>query len=133
MLLQGSGDWLRSNICATFRCENLLGAGIGVLSSILHPKITVYQCVSFGSPSQPVRQRIRRRTVTLYFNLHWNSQIHAFGSQRMSNLISFYHCVELRSSNAQGCQALKCRSRCHCVIVLFSRLGRQQSRCPRRL
>ena len=61
--------------------------------------------------------RIRRRTVALYFNLHWDSQILVHGPQGQSNLTSFHHCVEIRISNAQCCQTLKRRSRLHGVVT----------------
>ena len=38
--------------------------------------------------------------------------------------MSFYHCEELRFSHAQRCQALKCRSRFHCVIPNLSHQSR---------
>ena len=38
------------------------------------------------SCSQSIRQRIRRRTVTLYFNLHWNFQILVHRSQGIVQL-----------------------------------------------
>ena len=75
------------------------------------------------SCSQSIRQRIRRRTVTLYCNLHWNSQILVQRSQDWSNLTSFHHCVELRFSNAQGC--LKSESRFHSVIARLSHQSRR--------
>ena len=70
------------------------------------------------SCSQSIRQRIRRRTVTLYFNLHWNSQILVHRSQDKSNSTCFLHCVELRFSNAQG--FLKSGSRFHSVNASLS-------------
>ena len=56
---------------------------------------------------------IRRRTVALFFDLDCNSQILVYRSQGWSNLTFVHHCVELRFSNAQCCQALKRRSRFH--------------------
>ena len=41
-------------------------------------------------------KEIRRRTITLYFNFHGNSQILEHRSQGSSNLTSFHHCVKLR-------------------------------------
>ena len=67
----------------------------------------------------------RRGAVTLYFNLHWNSQILVNGSQGLSNLTSFHHCAELRFPNAQGCQALKCGPRFHDVITSLSHQSRR--------
>ena len=59
-----------------------LDTEISVLYSFLHPKISCINMFRSGSCSQPIRLRICRRAVTLYFNLHWNSQILAYGSQR---------------------------------------------------
>ena len=79
--------------------------------------------------SQSIHPRIRRRTVTLYFNLHGNSQILVDRSQGWSNLTSFHHCIKLRFSNAQCCQALKSRSGFHCVVP---NLGHQSRRALHR-
>ena len=54
------------------------------------PRVNVLRSLSC---SQSIRQRIRRRTVTLYFNLHWNSQILVHRSQGYSNLTFFNHSV----------------------------------------
>ena len=70
-----------------------------------------------GSCSKPIRQRNRRRTVTLNFKFRWNSQIHVYRSQGESNLTSFHHCLELRFFHAQRCQALLCGSRFHSVCA----------------
>ena len=86
------------------------------------PRVNVYRSLSCP---QSIRQRIRRRTFTLYFNLHWNSQILVHRSQRQSNLTSFHHCVKLRFSNAQCCQALKRRSRFHSVVTDLSHQSRR--------
>ena len=113
---------------------------VPVLDSFLHPAVPRVDVFRSLSCSQSIRQRIRCRTVTLYFNLHWTSQEHR--SQWSSNLTSFHRWVKLRLSNAQCCQALTRRSRLHSVVTDLShhsrralppRLGRQQSRCPRRL
>ena len=77
------------------------------------------------SCSQSIRQRIRHRTVAVYFNLQWDSQILVHRSQGQSNLTSFHHCVKLRFSNTQCCQALERRSRLHSVVTNL----RYQSRC----
>ena len=46
-----SRDWLRSNICANFRGEDVLDTEVSVLYSFLYLKTIVYQCVSFGCPA----------------------------------------------------------------------------------
>ena len=54
---------------------------VSVLDSFLYPevpRVNVFRSLSY---SQSIRQRIRRRTVTLYFNLHWNSQTLVHRSQ----------------------------------------------------
>ena len=84
------------------------------MNSFLYPKVPRVKVFRSVSYSQSIRQRIRRRTVTLYFNLHWDSQVLVYRSQGLSNLTSFHHCVKLRFSNAQGCQALKRGSRFQC-------------------
>ena len=83
---------------------------------------------------QPIRQRLLQRTVTLDFNFHSNAQTSVSRSQGHSNLTSFHHCVELRFSHAQRCQALKCGSRSHCVDpicatnpVVFLETGSEKS------
>ena len=73
--------------------------------------------------SQSIRQRIRRRTVTLYFNFQLNSQILVHRSQ--PDLTSFHCCAKLRLSNAQCCQALKRRSRFHSVVTDLSHHSRR--------
>ena len=83
LLWYKSTDWLCSDICYTFF------AGVSV-------------CFVSWSPSQPIRQIICCRAVPLYLNLHWNSQIHVYGSQVWSNLTSFHHCAELRFSQRSG-------------------------------
>ena len=93
------------------------------------------------SCSQPIRSRIGRRTVIFCFNLLWNSQILVPRSQRQSNSTSFHHCVKIRFSDAQCCQALKRRYRFQCGYQSelpipscpSSRLESPQKRCPRRL
>ena len=78
-----------SNICAVLRCKHLLDTEVSVLDSLLYsevPRVNVFRSLSC---SQSIRQRIRRRTVTLYFHLHWNSQISVHRSQVQSNLTSF--------------------------------------------
>ena len=51
------------------------------LNSFLYPKVPRVNVFRSISCSPSIRQRIRRRTVTLYFNLHWNSQILVHRSQ----------------------------------------------------
>ena len=100
-----------------FRCRHLLDIEISILNGVLAPKYRVSVCFVRGHLSQPIRQIICCRAVPLYLNLHWNSQIHVYGSQVWSNLTSFHHCAELRFSNAQGCKALKSGSRFYSVIA----------------
>ena len=86
------------------------------------------------SCSQSIRQRIRRRTVTLYFNLHWNSQILVHRSQDKSNSTSFHHCVKLRFSNALDPDFSVIANLSHQYHRAFSRDWiRQRKRSPRRL
>ena len=76
MLLQyWSRDWFCSNICAVLRCRNLLDTVISILDSFLHPEVPRVNVLRSLSCSQSIRQRICRRTITLHFNLHRNSQI----------------------------------------------------------
>ena len=46
-----------------------------ILNSFLYLEVPCVNVHRSLSCSQSIRQRIRRRTVTLYFNLHWKSQI----------------------------------------------------------
>ena len=109
------------------------------MNSFLYPQVPRVNVFRSLSCSPSIRQSIRRRSVTLYFNLHWNSQILEYRSQGDSNLTSFQHCVKLRLSNAQCFEALIQISHCGyrseppVPSCSSSRLGRQQSRCPRRL
>ena len=62
-------------------------------------------------------------------NLHGNLldtevSIHVYGSHGQSNLTSFHQFVELRFSDAQGCQALKRGSRFHGVVTDLSNQSR---------
>ena len=114
-----------SNICAVLRCRRLLDTEISVLNSFLYPIVQRLNVFRSLSCLQSIRQNIRRRTVTLYFNLHSNSQILVDRSQGQSNLTSFHHCVKLRLSNAQGCQALKRGSRFHSVVTNLSHQSRE--------
>ena len=77
----GSRDWLRSNICAVFRRKHFLDTEVSVLNSFLHPEVPRVNVLRSLSFSQSILQRMRRRTVTLYFGLHWNSQILIHRSQ----------------------------------------------------
>ena len=73
--------WLRSNICAVLRCRDPLDTEVSVLNSFLYPTISCINVLRSLSCSQSIRQRIRRRTATLFFNLQWNSQIFVHRSQ----------------------------------------------------
>ena len=86
------------------------------------PRINVFRS---WTCSQSIRQRICRRAATLYFNLHWNSQILEYRSQGWSNLTSFQLGVELRFSNAQGCQPLMRGSKFHSVGTNLSHQSRR--------
>ena len=70
-------------------------ADVSVLYSFLYSKIECMTVFRSGSCSQPIRERICCRTVTLHFNFHLNSQIHEYRSHGYSKLTSFHHCVEL--------------------------------------
>ena len=52
-----------------------------VVLSFLYPKVPRVNVFRSLSCSQSIRHRIRHRTVTLYFNLHWDSQILIHRSQ----------------------------------------------------
>ena len=95
------------------------------MNSFLHPKVSCVNVFRSLSCSQSIRQRIRRRAVTVYFNLHGNFEILVYGSQDKSNLTSFHHCLELRFFTAQGCQALKCGTRFHGVVTNLSHKSRR--------
>ena len=113
-------------MCTNFRCRNCIDGEISVAYSFLHPKISCVNVFRSGSCSQPIRQRIRRRTFALACNFHQNSKIHVYRSHGWSNLTSFHRCVELHFSLAQRCQALKCGSRFHCAtnpVVPFLETG----------
>ena len=49
---------------------------VAVLDSFLHPEVPRVDVFRSLSCSQSIRQRIRCRTATLYFNLHWTSLEH---------------------------------------------------------
>ena len=59
----------RSNICAVFCCRHFLDTEVSILNSFLYPKVPRVNVFRSLSCSQSIRQRIRRRAVTLYFNL----------------------------------------------------------------
>ena len=83
-----------------FRCRHLFDSEVSFLNSFLYrkvPRVNVFRSLSC---SQSIRQRIRRRAVTLYFNLHRNSQILVKRSQGQSNLTFFHHSVKLRLSSS---------------------------------
>ena len=116
-------DWLRSNICAVLRCRHLLDAEISVLNSILNPKSTACQSVSFAvllgiDPS-------KNSSSNCHFVFQPSLEFHP--GVETSGIIHFHHCVKLSLSNAQGCQTLKRGSRFHGVVtnpvVLFLETG----------
>ena len=72
--------------------------------------------------SQSIRQRLRRRTVILFFNLHWNSQIHVYRSQGESNLSPLQKTPLLQHSMLSSSEAL---IQIHRVVTDLS----HQSRC----
>ena len=74
VLLYRSRDQLRSNICTVLRCWHLLDTEISILNSFLFPEASRVNVFRSLSCSQPIRQRMCRRAVTLYLNLHWNSR-----------------------------------------------------------
>ena len=61
--------------------SHLLDAEVSILNSFWKPKEPCVNVLRSLSYSQSIRQRIRRRTVTLHFNLHWNSQVSVHRSQ----------------------------------------------------
>ena len=95
------------------------------MDSFLYPEVPRVNVLRSLSCSQSIRQRSRRRTFTLYFDLHRNSQILVHRSQGRSNLTSFHHCVKLRFSDAQCCQALSSWSRFHIVATSLSHQSRR--------
>ena len=118
--------------------SNLLFTEISTLNSFLCPKVQCITVFRSGSCSQPIRQRICRRTVTLYFNLHWNSQIHVKGSQ-LDHFSPLRRTPPLlRRSGLSNSEAWTKISQCGhqseppVPSYSSSRLGRQQSRCSRR-
>ena len=52
------------------RCKHLLDTEVSVLDSFLYPEVPRVNVFRSLSCSQSIRQKFRRRTVTLYFNLH---------------------------------------------------------------
>ena len=63
------------------RCKHLLDTEVSVLDSFFDPEVPRVNVFRSLSCSQSIRQRSRRRTITLYFNLHWSSQILEHRSQ----------------------------------------------------
>ena len=57
-----------------FAARRFLGTEISVLLSFFHPNISGINVCRSWSCSQPIRQRIRRRTVTWDFNFHLKSK-----------------------------------------------------------
>ena len=112
------------------------------MDSFLYPEVPRVVVLRSLSCSQSIRQRMRRRTVTLCFNLHWNSQILVHRSQGMVQLdllsplrkTPLLHRSMLSSSEAL-IQISQCGYRYEPPIpsCSSSRLGHPQSRCPRRL
>ena len=78
-----------------------------ILDSFLYPEVARVNVLRSLSCSQSIRQRILRRTITLYLNLHLGIPRSWYTDLRDSPLTSIHHCVKLRFSNAQCCQALK--------------------------
>ena len=118
-------EWLRFNICAVLRCGHLLDTEVSILDSFLYPEVPRVNVFRSLSCPQSIRQRIRRRTVTSYSNLRWNSQILV----HRSRIIQFDLLSPLRktsaSFHAQCCQALKRRSRFHSVVTSLSHQSRR--------
>ena len=77
-----------------------------ILDSFLYPEVARVNVLRSLSCSQSIRQRILRRTITLYLNLHLGIPRSWYTDLRDSPLTSIHHCVKLRFSNAQCCQAL---------------------------
>ena len=110
------------------------------MNSLLNPKVLRVNVFRSMSCSQSIRQRIRRRAVTLYFNLHRKSQILVF---KISGLIRLDLLSPLRrtpllprprlSSSEVWIQISQCgyQSEPPVPSYFFSRLGRQRNRCPR--
>ena len=56
-----------SNICAVLRRRHFLDTEVSILDSFLYPEVPRVNVHRSLSCSQSIRQRIHRRTVTLYF------------------------------------------------------------------
>ena len=80
--------------------------------------------VRFPAPNRSVKE-FAVELSHCNFNLHWNSQTLVKRSQSESNLTSFHHCVKLRLSNAQDCQAQKRGSRFRRVVTNLSHQSRR--------
>ena len=91
-------------------------AAISVLNSFLYTNYRVSVCFVRGPAPNAIRQRIRVELSLWVLIFHLNSQFHIYGTQGLSNLTSFHHCVELGFSHAQCNQALKCGSRFHRIV-----------------